>query len=160
MKNFKLLLNAVLILSTSGIYAQQMELVKKPLDAPEFYQNDNKYNMGELIKIMRFNNEAVYYMKKARTNYTFSQIFAFTGAGLVGYPIGTSLGGGDPQWVIAIAGAGIMALSIPFLTATNKHSKKAVELYNAGLPTSEKATTGHTFTFGLTGNGVSLAFQF
>lgn len=159
MKRFLLTLTVVL---SSIIFcnAQEIEMVKKPLDAPEFYQNGQKYKMRELVMIMRFNNKAADHMKKARTNYTFSQIFAFTGAGLVGYPIGTSLGGGDPQWGIAIAGAGIMALSVPFLVATNKNSSKAVELYNDGLVKKENTAFIQTVNFTFTGNGFSLALQF
>ncbi len=160
MKNFKTFLIAVLMLSTSGIYGQQIEMVKKPLDAPAFYQYGTKYNMSGVEIIMKSNPAALDHIKKAKTNNIFTQIFAFTGAGLVGYPLGTQLGGGDPEWAIAIVGGGLMVLSVPFLTATNKQSKKAVELYNAGLQNPENKTTGHIFTFGLTGNGVSLALQF
>lgn len=160
MIKIKTLFVLLLIFSASIMDAQQLELVKKPLDAPEFYQNGKKYKMGELIMLMRPNYAAVDYMKKARTNYAFSQIFAFTGAGLVGYPIGTSLGGGDPQWGIAIAGAGIMVLSYPFLVATHKNSKKSVDLYNEGFGKSENTAFIQTVNFAFTGNGFALALQF
>jgi len=160
MMKIKILFLLLLIFCTSTMGAQQMEMVKKPLDAPDFYQNGKKYKMGELVLLMKPNYEAVDYMKKARTNYTFSQIFAFTGAGLVGYPIGTSLGGGDPQWAIAIAGGGIMALSIPFLVATNKNSTKAVESYNKGFGKSKNTAFIQSVKLVYTVNGFSLALQF
>ncbi len=101
------------------MYAQQIELIKRPLDAPAFSQYGTKYNLRGVEMIMKSNPAALVHIKQARTNNTFTQIFAFTGAGLVGYPLGTQLGGGDPEWAIAIVGGGLMALSIPFLSATN-----------------------------------------
>ncbi len=154
------LLILLLIFNGSKIEAQQIEMVKRPLDAPQFYQNGQKYKMGALVKLMKPNYKAVEFMEKARANNTFSQIFLFTGAALVGYPVGTSIGGGDPNWTLALAGVGLMALSVPFLTATNKNSRKAVEHYNEGIGTSKNTTFNHSVKFAFTGNGFSLALQF
>ncbi len=160
MIKIKTLLVLVFIFSASIMQAQQIEMVKRPLDTPEFYQNDKKYKMSELVKLMKSNYKAVEYMKKARTNNTFSQIFVFSGASLVGFPVGTSIGGGDPNWTLAMVGGGLMVLSVPFLTATNRNGKKAVEAYNAGFGNSESTAFIQTVTFSFTGNGVSLALQF
>jgi hypothetical protein len=160
MTNFKTLLIAVLILSTSGMYAQQIEMVKRPLDAPTFTYYGTKYKMKDMVTIMKPNIIASNHINQARTNNTFAQILNIPGGLLVGYPIGTAIAGGDANWTLAIVGGGLIALSVPFLTATNRHSKKAVEHYNAGQPYPENAIKGHTFTFGMTGNGLSLALQF
>ncbi|MCB0697311.1 MAG: hypothetical protein KDC07_08100 [Chitinophagaceae bacterium] len=40
-------------------------------------------------------------------------VLAAVGGGLIGWPCGTYLGGGDPEWGLAIAGAGVLAVAIP-----------------------------------------------
>ena len=55
---------------------------------------------------------------------------------MVGYPLGTAIAGGDTNWALAGIGAGLIGVSIPFSSATNKNARTAVELYNAEVETS------------------------
>ncbi|MEZ5017166.1 MAG: hypothetical protein R2800_08950 [Flavipsychrobacter sp.] len=40
-------------------------------------------------------------------------VFGAAGGALIGYPLGTALGGGDPEWLLAGIGAGCLAIAIP-----------------------------------------------
>ena len=49
---------------------------------------------------------------------------------MIGWPLGTALGGGDPQWGIAAAGVGVILLSIPLNVSFKKHAQNAFGIYN------------------------------
>lgn len=40
-------------------------------------------------------------------------ILAGIGGALIGWPLGTAIGGGDPEWALAGIGAGFLAIGIP-----------------------------------------------
>ena len=48
------------------------------------------------------------------------QLLGGIGGFLVGWTLGTALGGGDPDWTVAGVGAGFIALSIPFAIKVKK----------------------------------------
>lgn len=61
------------------------------------------------------------------------------GGALIGWPIGTAMVGGDPMWILAAIGAGLVLLSIPpALSAAGKLSD-AVDAHNAGLDMPHEA---------------------
>lgn len=47
-------------------------------------------------------------------------ILAAAGGALIGWPIGTYIGGGEPEWVLAGIGAGLVAIAIPLAIIGNK----------------------------------------
>ncbi len=160
MIKIKTLLLLVFIFIAFFMQAQEIEMVKKSFSAPQLYQNGERYKMAEIATIMEPNVEAVDYMNKARNNYTFALIFSVLGGIATGATIGTLARGDDPQWGMVAAAGGLTALIIPFVSATNKNSKKAVDLYNAGLTKSEDTAFLYTLKFGVTGNGVGVMMQF
>lgn len=60
-------------------------------------------------------------------------IFSYAGGFMIGWPIGTAIGGGDPNWGIAAAGVGCVLLSIPLANGYKKNAKEAVSIYNNGF---------------------------
>ena len=101
-----------------------------------FSQDGRFMRPGQVLHIMSTNEEAYAVFKKAKTNYDVSMVLGYVGGFLVGWPIGTALGGGDPQWGMAIAGGGLILLSIPLTSAFNKHAERAVSIYNGGSDTA------------------------
>jgi hypothetical protein len=97
-------------------------------------------------------------MQLAKKNYDAGAVFSFVGGFMVGWPCGTALAGGDPEWALAGVGAGLIAISIPFSTAYVKHTKNAVSLYNDGL-TSVKEDVAQ-IKFGMTNGGIGLKVTF
>lgn len=140
------------IFTFSNVNAQKIEL-KKSFGENLFYQNGEKLTSRQLTVILKSNNEALDLMKSAKSNYTWATILGVSGGALVGFPIGTAVGGGDPKWELAGAGAALILVAIPILNNYNKKSKAAVELYNADLPT---VSSGFQPAFNLNFKGTSL----
>ncbi|MBO4602312.1 MAG: hypothetical protein J5651_04045 [Salinivirgaceae bacterium] len=116
--------------------------------------------MKDLSGLVAINPEAVKYADKARTNNTFALIFSCAGGFMIGWPLGTYLGGGDPEWTLLAVGAGSLTVGMIFNSCTKKNARKAVEIYNggAGIPTSKHIQS--ELGIGLTGNGIGLSLRF
>ncbi len=69
-------------------------------------------------------------MRLAKKNYDWGYGFGFAGGFLVGWPLGTAVFGGKPNWALAGIGAGLIGVSIPFSSAFNRHAKRAVRIFN------------------------------
>ena len=85
-------------------------------------------------------------------------VLGSAGGFLVGWPAGTSLAGGDPNWTLAAIGAGLIVISIPFTLAYTKHAKNSVRIYNSGL--SRSSFQSRDFSIGLTSDGIGLKVTF
>ena len=109
---------------------------------------------------MKSNSEALKLMKKAKSNYNFGLILGGLGGGLIGYPIGTSLGGGDPNWTLAGVGAALVIISIPINTSINKNTQQAIELYNSSLDTTSFYNFKPEFTIIGNTNGIGISMSF
>lgn len=122
-----------------------------------FQQNGENLNPKRLLDISASNPQAYAEMKIAKSNYDAGSVFGFAGGFLIGWPIGTALAGGDPEWVIAGIGAGLLVISIPLSAAYKKHAVNAVNIYNSGISSvSDRAV----FKLGLSANGLSFKMTF
>jgi hypothetical protein len=131
--------------------------VKKSL-GPVFYQHGKALKPRQLLEITRTNTEAYKEMKDAKAHNDFSSVFGFAGGFLIGWPIGSALAGGDPNWTLAAIGAGCVVIAIPLSIAGSKHAKKAVEIYNNGL--KQTGRTHVDFNLGFSGNGPGIRMIF
>ena len=98
--------------------AQKIEM-EKVFGGYKYTQNGNIMRMNDLVKIMESNQQAFNFMKKAQSNNIMAAIFSGAGGFLVGWPVGTALGGGDPNWTLAGVGAGLIGIAIPFSSRAN-----------------------------------------
>jgi hypothetical protein len=110
--------------------------MKKGFGGYQFFQGEQRLNMKQLVSSMKPNDEAYRQIKSAQSNYTLGLILGYTGGFLIGWPIGTALGGGEPNWALAGVGAGLIVLAIPVSQGFNKKAKQAVATYNRGLRTT------------------------
>jgi len=153
-----LLFFGILFLSINALQAQKIEMVKR-MGTNMFYQDGEFLSQKKALELMKGNQNAYDLMKSARSNSSISKALGFTGGLLVGFPIGTALGGGDPEWGLAAAGAVLIGISIPLNSTFNKKSKQAIEIYNSGLP-----SVGYNFKpefhLNFKGNGLSIAITF
>ncbi len=99
-----------------------------------FYQHGESINMGKLTEILKINPGSYYYLKKAKINNAFNFLLSFTGGFIMGYELGTSLGGKKINWGIMGCGIGAIGLSVPFSIGAKHNIKKALKIYNASLP--------------------------
>ncbi len=98
-----------------------------------FYQTDTKLNFNQLPYIMEADLEAHQLIKKASSNNTISAIISGTGGFLIGWQLASALVGGEPNWIIAGVGGGLIVISIPINSKSYRQSLQAVGMYNTRL---------------------------
>ncbi len=132
--------------------------IHKNFFGTSYWENDRRLTPAELMNTLSVHPAAHAEMKKARTNQAFSTIFSFAGGALIGWPIGTAAGGGDPNWTLAAVGAGLVAIAIPFEITFNKKAKNAVTLYNSSL--QKNSGRKPIVNWGLSANKAGLVLHF
>ena len=119
----------------------------------------DRHILKDMQEIMKENTEAFALIQSAKTNQTWAMVLGTAGGALVGFPIGTAIGGGDPEWALAGAGAALIVASIPIVKGFNRKTKKAVELYNDAISsTSYKFRPSFNLEFRGTNLGISMNF--
>ena len=147
----------MMIVCISSNYGQSPITIQKKFGGYQFYQDNKLLNLPQLVNIMQSNPESSVEIKKAKSSNTWASVFAFAGGFMVGWPIGTAIGGGDPEWALAGVGAGLIAISIPFSSKAKKHSKTAVDSYNSRLNVN---SSYYNLELKYSGNGVGLVLNF
>lgn len=84
----------------------------------------------QVLEVLKANPVAFEEFKRAKVNYNVAGVLGFTGGVLIGFPIGTAIAGGDPEWGLAAGGVGLILASIPFNRAYKGRAFGAIELYN------------------------------
>jgi outer membrane lipoprotein SlyB len=161
---FKKMTNTILTLIlafavTTICNAQKIE-IKKVFGGHQYTQNENRMTMGALVKAMESNSDALEFMKKAKSNNVFASILGGVGGALIGFPIGTAIGGGDANWTLAGIGAGLVAIGIPISSGVHKNTKKAIDLYNSSLNSVSHSEFKPDFKIVANGNGIGLSMNF
>jgi hypothetical protein len=115
------------------------------------------YEPKNLLIKLQPNAAAFAEMKKAKSAYDAGMVFGFVGGALIGWPVGSALGGGEPQWVLAGVGAGVILLALPLSKSYKVHAKKAIQLYNDG--TNQTGRSLH-IKVGILDQGVGVRLRF
>ena len=139
--------------------AQKIE-IKKSFGENMFYQDGKKLKAKQIKRKLKSNIEASALMKSARSNYIWSSILGGAGGALVGFPVGTAIAGGNVKWELAGAGAVLILVAIPILNNYNKKARKAVELYNSGLPNVSATFFKPEFNFNFKGTSMGISMTF
>lgn len=101
------------------------------------YQGKQIKTPAELKPIVANHPEAAAAASKSSTYRGFALVLGAVGGGLIGWPIGQAIGGAeDPNWALAAAGAGALAVAIWTGVSSDKQFKKAVDLYNGPAPST------------------------
>ena len=108
----------------------------------------------QVLEILRETPLAYEEFKIAKKNYNIAGVMGFSGALLVGVPLISAIGGGDPEWGLAAGGAALILGSIPLNKAFQKHTNNALDVYN------KKFSSRINTKFYLTGTGFRLRFRF
>ncbi|QNM85467.1 hypothetical protein H9W90_14965 [Polaribacter pectinis] len=143
------------VITFSSVNAQKIEM-KKVFGGYTFSQNDKTITLNQMQEIVKDNQEAFDLVKSAKSNQTWGMVLGGIGGGLIGYPIGTAIGGGDPEWALAGVGVAFIVATIPIVKGFNRKTKKAVELYNADQPT---ASSNFQPQFNLNLKGMSMGIS-
>ncbi len=123
-----------------------------------FYQNGKRLKSKELTQVLKGNSEAYALMQRANSNNTIRSVLGGTGGFLVGYQLGSSLGGKDPNWAVVAVGAGLIGLTMPFAASYGSYAREAVGIYNRDL--EQTSLRSVEYQFGLCSHGVGLTVRF
>jgi len=125
-----------------------------------YEQNGMRLNINDMYRIMRKNPTAYEYIKKARFNHTMTTALGGIGGFMIGFPVGVALAGGDPEWLMAAIGGGVILIAIPVGNAASVNTRNAVREFNAGLHDAAFHPRKPQLNFGTQQNGVGLALSF
>jgi hypothetical protein len=160
MKKIYLLITVALISTSSFSQTNSNEIfIRSSFFGTQYLQNGKRLTMSQMADLMQSNAEAYRNIKSAKAGNTWAGILGGIGGALIGYPIGTAIGGGDPNWALAAAGAGLVVVAIPISVSVNKKAKTAVTLYNEGLKTTSGAPALQ-MQIHLTTSAVGMKFNF
>ena len=98
-----------------------------------FLQHNKVLPASELHAILSTSSDGTKEVEQAKANLAPLYIFSFAGGFLIGWPIGTAIGRGKPNWALAAGGVGLVLCAIPFQAGYNKHILKAITIYNKNL---------------------------
>jgi hypothetical protein len=147
-------------LSLHAAFSQEAEgdiKMEKNFWGVKFYQDSKQLTPKQVLEIMRPNEEAFRAFKKAKSNLGAANVMGFIGGFMVGWPLGTAIAGGEPEWGLAAGGAALILASIPLNNAFIKHSTTAINLYNRPASASQFKPKMHV---GFYGTGVRVAVKF
>lgn len=160
MRKITLLLTGIFILNVGQIFAQNQTdsiRIEKRLGIV-FIQDGKLLTPKQLLEITKINHAAYEEMRVAKTYRSAAMVLGYAGGFLIGWPLGTALGGGEPNWTLAGVGAGLILLAIPLSISYSKHAKEAVGIYNSVL--GNTGLRKIKFDLGLTYNGIGIKMTF
>jgi hypothetical protein len=158
MKNI-LIIMIIAFASITFCQAQKIE-IEKVGGGHKFTQNGQVLTIDNLSRKVASNEESLRLINKAKTSGTFATILGYAGGGLIGWPVGTAIGGGKANWGIAGIGAGLLAIAFPVAAGADKKTKQAVELYNASLNPTSFIHSKPELNVVANANGIGLSVSF
>jgi len=133
---------------------------KKVFGGYEYYQDERPQSIKQLERKMESLPEAYELVQKAKGNNIMATIAGYAGGFLIGWPIGTALAGGEPNWGLAGIGAGALILSIPFASGYSKKMNQAVDIYNSSLENTSYRRPKPSLKFVASARGFGLRMVF
>jgi hypothetical protein len=158
----KLLLSILGLILCLSIFAQnQTDSIKifKVFGGYRFESKGNVLTYGNMLDMMKDNPEAYQFMSKAKSTAGFANVLGFAGSFMIGWPIGTALGGGKPNWILAGVGCGLLIIAIPISSSANNNALIAIKKYNSSI-NGLSYQNQYDLKLGLCPNGLSLKLMF
>lgn len=153
------------VTTQSGDSIPTVALVKDTIQITKLASGHKYIYKGETLTMNRLelllnkNASSAKYYSKATRNTGLLQVMSYLGGALIGYPIGTMLGGGKPIWELAAVGCGILVISVPIVTSANANLLKAVNAFNQESVLTKKDNF-FDLKLGLNQSGVALIMHF
>lgn len=128
----KFILSLLIFGAAIGLHAQDRTEIKmyKTFGGARFELDTLVLSPKQVLQILKVEPLAYEKFKKAKANYNAAGVLGFAGGLLVGFPIGTAIGGGEPEWGMAIAGGVLIVGSFSLNSIFRSHAFEAIELYN------------------------------
>jgi len=125
----------------------------------KYMYHGEELSMEKFGVIIQDNARAMEEFKKGKGTAGFVSVLGYAGGFLIGYPVGTAIGGGKPVWAMAAVGCGLIVIAIPIAGSINHNVLKAAQAYNQGTPTS-CVDSRYDIRFGMTQSGLGLSIRF
>jgi len=151
MKQIALLI--ILILLSTKSFSQDTLLTYDKY-TKQVFQGEKELNMDNLFNLMRPNKETFKLIVSARDCKFYSNVFAFPGSVIIGFPIGAFLVTGDFNWPVFAIGAGLIGISIPLHFKYIKQRERAINSYNESLNLTEYKKNKIDFSMAINSNGL------
>jgi hypothetical protein len=154
------LLISFLMLSSLFLYSQGVSdsIEIRMSYGVQFRQHGKTLSPRKMLAIMKVDNTAYSEMLIAKSKYDLSLLFGIPGGFLIGWPIGTMVAGGVPNWRLAAVGAALIIISVKCTLSYTRHARIAAGYFNEGLRLEEGAKT--SVNFGLCDHGLGLTVRF
>jgi hypothetical protein len=127
----------VLIGASFAVIAQPINIYRT-FGGVRFERDTLNLTLRQVSDIISVNPVASAEFKTAKFHYHAAGVMGFSGAVLLLLPAITSITGGEPEWVLAGAGAALVLGSIPLTVSFRNKAMKAIDTYNSTLPSGKK----------------------
>lgn len=104
----------------------------------KFTLNNELLTLKRMNELMQGNPTSMGYYKKAKSTTGIITVLSFAGGFMIGYSLGTMLGGGQPNLGLAAVGCGLLVITLPIASSADKNLLKTVKAYNQDKPLSFK----------------------
>ncbi len=150
----------IVLISLSGTAQSLTDTIS--IESSRYYQNGNMLNVKQLAQVVKSNQQAYDKVQSAQGNNTLANILSIPGGFLIGWPLGTAIAGGEPNWLLAGVGAGLIAIAIPVSITAKNQAAEGVRLYNNSLgnQTFFEKQQKPSINLGITHNGVGVIMRF
>ena len=120
-------------------------------------QNGTKLNAEQVRAVMSGNNEALELYNSGRSLFVVGQVISYPCAAMLGWDLGTRLGGGNGSGTLLAVGAVGTAVGLIIGASGEKKIKNSVSLYNSKARSN---LVSYQVNFGFTQTGVGLSVRF
>ena len=96
-----------------------------------YYYDGKMLKRPEMLDLLKSVPEAESEVSAGNNLFAPAMVLAAGGGALVGWQLGTSIGGGEANWGVAIAGVALAGTGIYLGKLADNHYRKAVDLFNA-----------------------------
>jgi hypothetical protein len=117
-------------------------------------QDGVKLTPVKVREVMSVNNEALRAYNSGQAFGTVGIVFAGVGGGLVGWDLGTRLGGGEGNGTLLAVGAVGVGVGLGFALIGDAKVKKSITLYNSKLNSN---SLSYQINFGFTQTGIGFS---
>jgi hypothetical protein len=137
-------------------FAQKKLAIYKTFGGVIYEMDTLTLSTKQVAMVLMHNPEAYREFKLARRNSATSSVLGFVGAALIAVPLVTAVAGGQPEWIVAAGGAGLLLASVPFSSSFKGHANNAIDIYNSKLNSEARLKS----TLYLTGSSASIILKF
>ena len=158
----KLLLSLLGLTLCLSIFSQnQTDSIKifKVFGGYRFESKGKILTYSDMLVMMKDHTDANQFMSKANTTAGFANVLGFAGGFMIGWTIGTALGGGKPNWALAGVGCGLLIIAIPISSSANNNALIAIKKYNSSIK-GLSYQNQYDLKLGFYSNGLSLKLLF